>query len=36
MKTAVLGALVAIALIGGLAIANNTGLLRKAADWYFA
>jgi hypothetical protein len=36
-KTAALvGVVVAIALIGGLVIANNTGLLRKVADWYFA
>jgi hypothetical protein len=30
------GILVALALIGGLVFANNTGLLRKASDWYFA
>jgi hypothetical protein len=36
-KTAALvGVVVAIALIGGLVVANNTGLLRKAVDWYFA
>lgn len=33
---ALIGVVVAIALIGGLVFANNTGLLRKAADWYFA
>jgi hypothetical protein len=30
------GIVVALALIGSLVIANNTGLLRKAADWYFS
>jgi hypothetical protein len=30
------GVIVALALITGIVIANNTGLLRKAADWYFS
>jgi hypothetical protein len=33
---ALIGVVVAIALIGSLVVANNTGILRKAADWYFA
>jgi hypothetical protein len=36
MKPSTICILVVLALIAGLVITNNTGILRKASDWYFA